>query len=311
MADGTSAGERLERLLHVFPAASAPAGVSIQALARELGVDRQTILDDLAEVTARSFYHPPGFGDDIQIHLEADRLSVWTTGAFERPVKLSPMEAFCLALGLRRDGAGSAGSSPRGDLLRRVEAHLATEGPPKESEEGIRAPDAGADPEGVRDLVSDCARARTPCWIRYLKPTDAEPEERRVHPYALVHAEGAWYLIGWCERSGGARAFRLDRVLDAARGEGEFEVRDDVDVESFLEGGRVYHADEETTVTVRYSAVVARWVEEWAPDVEKLEDGGVLVRHRVADPDWVVRHVLAYGGEAEVLEPEGVREMLA
>ncbi|MGD2067157.1 MAG: WYL domain-containing protein [Gemmatimonadota bacterium] len=311
MADGSSAAERLERLLHIFPAASVEGGVSTTELARELGVDRRVILDDLAEVTARSFYHPPGFGDDIQIHLEADRLSVWTTGAFERPVKLSPAEAFCLALGLRRDGVGSGGGAPHGDLLRRVEAHLATADLPEESLKGIRAADAGEDPEGVRDLITGCARTRTPCWIRYLKPTDTEPERRRVHPYALVHAEGAWYLIAWCERSGGGRAFRLDRVLDAARGEGEFEVRADVEVEAFLEGGRVYHADEDTVVTVRYSNVVARWVGEWARDVEKLADGGLLVRHRVADPDWVVRHVLAYGGEAEVLEPEAVRELLA
>jgi proteasome accessory factor C len=83
-----------------------------------------------------------------------------------------------------------------------------------------------------------------------------------------------------------------------------------VDVETFLEGGRVYHADQETEVVVRYSPRVARWVEEWAPDAEPSGSGGALVRHRVADPGWVVRHVLGYGGEAEVVEPAWVRGML-
>ncbi|MFC1575522.1 WYL domain-containing protein [Gemmatimonadota bacterium] len=34
---------------------------------------------------------------------------------------------------------------------------------------------------------------------------------------------------------------------------------------------------------------------------------GFTVTHRVADPHWIVRHVLQYGAEAEVLTPEEVR----
>src|SRR5690606_40411144 len=59
---------------------------------------------------------------------------------------------------------------------------------------------------------------------------------------------------------------------------------------------------DDVEVAVRYSPRIARWVEERAP-CERREDGSVVVRHRVADPRWVVRHVLQYGAEAEVLEP--------
>ena len=36
-------------------------------------------------------------------------------------------------------------------------------------------------------------------------------------------------------------------------------------------------------------------------------DGSVTETYQVADPHWIVRHVLQYGPEAEVVEPEEVR----
>jgi predicted DNA-binding transcriptional regulator YafY len=36
----------------------------------------------------------------------------------------------------------------------------------------------------------------------------------------------------------------------------------------------------------------------------------VVVRFRSASVDWLVRHVLQYGDQAEVLEPTGYREAL-
>lgn len=323
MAEGTpgaGAAERLERLLHILPAASHKGGARLDDLARALDVDVGTVLDDLTEVTARSYYHPAGSGDDIQITVDPERVQVWTTGAFKRPVRLSPLEAFCLALGLRGRALedGSAGGTEGGgrpggggfreSLLRRAERHLAAAPPPREAVEGVVATDTRPDPDGVRELLVACARDRMRCRIRYLKPGDGAPEARVVHPHAVAHAEGRWYALAWCETAEDVRVFRLDRILDGEACGGRFQRRDAGEVEAFLDGGRVYHADSETEVAVRYSPAVARWVREWAEDAAYGDDGSVLVRHRVADPGWVVRHVVAYGGEAEVVEPEGLRE---
>jgi predicted DNA-binding transcriptional regulator YafY len=58
---------------------------------------------------------------------------------------------------------------------------------------------------------------------------------------------------------------------------------------------------------VRYSARVAPWVLEHG-EAEVQDDGSVVVRLRVADSRWLVRHVLHFAGEAVVLEPEEMRE---
>ena len=68
------------------------------------------------------------------------------------------------------------------------------------------------------------------------------------------------------------------------------------------------HADEVVTANVAFSPRIARWLEERYPDGREAADGRYVVTFKVADPAWFVREVLQYGAEAEVLEPEGLRE---
>jgi predicted DNA-binding transcriptional regulator YafY len=63
-------------------------------------------------------------------------------------------------------------------------------------------------------------------------------------------------------------------------------------------------------VQVRVSGDVARWVRERYRDVEELEDGSVVLTVRTASVDWLVRTVLYYGDQAEVLGPPAYREAM-
>ena len=60
---------------------------------------------------------------------------------------------------------------------------------------------------------------------------------------------------------------------------------------------------------VRYGPRIARWLLERGAG-EADDDGSVVVTHEVADPRWLVRHVLQYGPDAEVLEREEVRGLV-
>ena len=68
------------------------------------------------------------------------------------------------------------------------------------------------------------------------------------------------------------------------------------------EHGRPYRPGEARETWVRYSPRIARWiVERYGCPLES--DGSARVRHVVADPRWVWRHVLSYGGEVVVDSP--------
>ena len=316
MTDGITAEARLERLLHILPAASRKDGVLISELAEALGTSPHRIEEDLREITNRIFYHPGGWPDDVSILLEGDRLRVFHARGFERPVRLNARETLCLALALRgaqaavRVGSGEA----RTELLRRAESHLGAGGWSGDETAPIHAQDHAPDATGIRETLLAAARDRRPCAIVYAKSGAEDLDARVVHPYALVLAGGDWYVVGWCAVKEGMRVFRLDRVLEAAETDGSFSVPDDFDAGAYVSAAQVYHAADDVEVRVRYSPRIARWVRERAAagmvGWEEESDGGVVIRHRVADPHWVVGHALHYGPDAEILEPEEFRAMV-
>jgi predicted DNA-binding transcriptional regulator YafY len=57
---------------------------------------------------------------------------------------------------------------------------------------------------------------------------------------------------------------------------------------------------------VRYSPKIARWIAE-REELEPDKDGSLTVTRPLSDHGWAIRHVLQYGAEAEVIEPEAVR----
>ncbi|HET9984978.1 MAG TPA: WYL domain-containing protein [Longimicrobiales bacterium] len=310
MAERATAEAQLERILYLLPAASGDEGRPLRELAAALGVTPAQVLADVAAVTAREYYHPAGSSPGLSILVENDRIRVGPRGAFERPVRLTPREALALGLGVRTLAAEARPARRPGllELAARLEAELVA--PDVEVPPPVVVVDAGdGGGDGLRTFLQESAAARRPVAIDYLKSGGAAPERRVVHPYVLVAAGGVWYVLGWCTAREAVRAFRLDRILDAWEAEGTYEVPADFDPAAYVAGGRVYRADEDVEVAVRYSPRIARWIVEQGP-AEALEDGGVLVRYRVADPEWLVRHVLQHGADAEVVGPAEVRELV-
>lgn len=329
-----TAAAQLERLLWLIPAASGKDGSRLEDLAAGMQASVDDLMRDVEALTARAFYHPAGSGDDLQVLIDEDRLKIWTGGELQRPGRLTVREALALGIGLRAGALKYGGnrSSRMLRLARRLEEELA--GVDVSELDRVHQVDLGQDPAGVRPVIEAAARDHRPLEIEYLKAAAQAPETRRVLPYALVHAEGAWYVIAeavahdpagapsdpesWRDRM---RAFRVDRVLRAQPLEGTFEVPADFDVEEHLTGGRVYRPRaqiEERAVDVRYAPAVARWIRErvssdaaWAASLRDEPDGSVVVTHRVADPAWLVGHVLQYGPDAEVVGPEEVRSLVA
>jgi proteasome accessory factor C len=286
-------------------------GASLEELSRVLGVGANQVFKDITQVTQRAYYQPTG-GDDLLLEIEGGRVTLFTPNAFHRPVRLSMAEAVCLGLALRGrlagrwEPGGEANAEPATlRLLTSLETTLSTI-PTEDVLARIEAADLRPDPAGIREVLSLALEAREECRLQYLKPGDDAPDHRTVRPYAMVHGEGQWYLLAWCTSSEGIRTFRMDRVLDAEPTGQRFPEPEAFDPESHIKGGRVFRADRKMAVKVRYSPAVARWIAE-REAAEPSGDGSLTVTYQVADPHWIVRHVLQYGPDAVVLEPEEVR----
>jgi predicted DNA-binding transcriptional regulator YafY len=316
------ASDQLERILFILPAAAHEEGVPLEELARALGVDAATILDDVEQVTARAYYHPGAFVDPFTILIDSERIQVDAPVEFTRPVRLNEREALALALGVRALALEQEEQRRRElcELAQRLERDLSV--PEINLQPRLASSEQMLDSAAVeidielgaddfRGIIASAIEERHICVVTYLKSGDAAPAERRIAPHKLVYARGRWYVIAEDTERESARLFRLDRMLRVEQTADRFEQADVSGMVEQIAGEREPFIAEEgdDEVTIRYSPRIARWIAE-QEIVQHVGDGGVRVRHQVSDPRWLVRHVLQYAGEA-VVETAPYRQLVS
>ena len=170
------------------------------------------------------------------------------------------------------------------------------------------------------ELLAACRQAirnRQRLDMVYYSAHNDETTQRTIHPYHLHNFRGEQHLIAWCELRQEIRQFFLGRVREyrLIPEERAFEVQA-VDVEAYLKRGLgALHGEPPMRVRIRFSPYQSRWIRErkfhTSQQLEELPDGGLILTMQVSGRSEVARWVLAYGGEAEVLEPDELRQEVA
>jgi proteasome accessory factor C len=116
--------------------------------------------------------------------------------------------------------------------------------------------------------------------------------------------------VAWAEDVGAWRHFRLDRIFAVRMTESRFEPRLDFQPmvkprDAFRPSGATDH------VTVRFRPDAAPWVTEFYTEHRRDEDGSVTVQFEATSADWLVRRVLEFGADAEVVGPVEYRAAVA
>ena len=216
---------------------------------------------------------------------------------FRASPRLTPLEARAIRLALDFVGPGIA-----------AEAHSAVASVRRKLEETFgqfelpQTPESEAETEEERLIATftEAIHEHRLVEVEYQKEGEQTWSQRLVEPYYLERQLPHWYVHTWDRTSEGERTFRLDRMRNAKLLEEEFEPRPGFEPHEFS------HA---RAVRILYSPEVARL------EVEKgaqLRRGGSAVAElRVGSVDWLVGEILAYRGEAVVLEPEDVRAAVA
>ena len=269
-------------------------------LARRFGVSEDQVLGDIRVLTDLSDDPSSSWLASLTAYQEGDRVGIVSRGPYRRPIRLTAEEVFVLQLALAAEAEAPS------DALRAL-ASFHERGSAQAITALAPLPVAQGDEGAVVNLARFAATERRRLRIVYVGADLAEPTERVVWLHEVVYAEGRYYLVSWCESAGDWRRFRAERVLEAELLDDRFERRADLPEvattrDLFDDRGDVVE------VEVRFSRAVARWIRERYPDARECEDGDVVVRFRAAGAGWVLRTVLQYGAEAEVLGPPAYRE---
>jgi proteasome accessory factor BC len=216
---------------------------------------------------------------------------------FRASPRLTPLEARAIRLALDFVGPGIA-----------AEAHSAVASVRRKLEETFgqfelpQTPEREVETEEER-LITTFTEARHQhrlVAVEYQKEGEQTWSKRLVEPYYLERKLPHWYVHTWDRTSEGERTFRLDRMRNANVLEERFEPRPGFDPHE-LSRARV--------VQILYRRDIARW--EIEKGARPLKGGEATAEVLAGSVDWLVGEILAYRGEAVVLEPADVRAAVA
>jgi proteasome accessory factor B len=149
----------------------------------------------------------------------------------------------------------------------------------------------------------------------YRKPASAAIEQRRVQPYHLANRESAWYLVGRDLDRAALRTYSLARMRSLAVSERRFERPADFSPEKFF--GKAFGAFVGTgdyRVTIRFRAAVADQIRErfWheSQEIRELPNGDIEFTVQLGGLDEILRWILGWAGDAEVIIPKELRELV-
>ncbi len=267
---------------------------TIEQVARAFHVTPQDVALDIRTLTLLGDHADAEWLLSLSVTQQGDRVAISSAGPFRRPIRLSPEEMLAVQVALAMD--------PEGLAIARKLAPLMTVSP---KEPAVAS--AGNTTDRYQLMAGAVAERRV---TELVYAGEGERAGRRwlIQPHQLVSWRGRVYVVAWCEEVSGWRHFRLGRIIDALPTEARFERR--ADFRPVADPGDLFRAAGTDTdpVRVRFSARVARRVQERYRDGEPQPDGSVIVTFTVSSMDWLVRRVLEYGADAEVVGPEAYRE---
>jgi predicted DNA-binding transcriptional regulator YafY len=271
-------------------------GRSLADLAGRYSVSPKQIAKDIGTLTTLCDHAEAEWLLSLSAWQQDDRVSVTSLGPFRRPILLSPDERLALQVALALHPEGAA-------LAAKLAAAGQLEGAPAAT--GPRAPRSPGDFPGV---FVDAANTHRCVEVLYVGEGGGAGRRSVIEPHELVGFESRTYVHAWDREGQGWRMFRLDRFLDVVPTGTAFDERDDF--QPVLGRGDLFRAPAAAveSVRVRFSPHVARWIRERYPRCEDDGNSGVIVTFLATSVDWLVRRVLEYGAEAEVIGPPAYRE---
>jgi predicted DNA-binding transcriptional regulator YafY len=134
---------------------------------------------------------------------------------------------------------------------------------------------------------------------------------RKIDPYFLMPRKDRLYIIGHDHKSNEIRTFRLSRFHSVKVLNSKF-IKDDINLENYLQNTwSIIRGEKRIHFRVKFNQQIARYIKEGeynvTPKLIDLPDGSLLFEVTVNDDREILKWILQYGPDAEIIEPEFYR----
>lgn len=160
--------------------------------------------------------------------------------------------------------------------------------------------------------LTESMLSQTACAISYHAFYKDETKEAEIGPLHFYENKGGLYLFALKITDNTIRSYAVERIRHIRKTDRHVDYPDNFDPEDRLNSAfDMIHGDP-ASVKIHFSKTVARYIKEkpWAKD-QKLkdhDDGSLTLSMTTSGYRDVKRWVMSWGKEAELLEPEGMRE---
>ncbi|NOZ84918.1 MAG: WYL domain-containing protein [Deltaproteobacteria bacterium] len=300
--------ERVRRILTALPKGLKKDGAFLEDEARSLGVTAGQLAKDLqAAMMAGRFPFSPD--DLIEVAMNGDKYKVYLEQKLEKPLRLTPEEAFSLIVAARffkglentLDGA-----------LEKIESVLDNSGRKKIRDLGRKMQLSSEEGDSsVLDLLEQAIETRRQVLIEYRTGGSGEITKRHFAPYSLLNISGNWYIVGFCALRNNIRILKTDRIIKCLPVNKGFEMPDDFDPD-FHRRTLLARNFQGMKAKIRLTGEMALMAKENPAGLDLKEEpgGSIIVTVSGGGLDWLSAWTLARGEDATVLEPEELRQKI-
>ncbi|MDD2251692.1 MAG: transcriptional regulator [Dehalococcoidales bacterium] len=146
---------------------------------------------------------------------------------------------------------------------------------------------------------------------------DAETAANRIiEPYFIEPAASgrSCYVIAYCQLKKEIRTFKVERIQTVYITNETYEIPEDFDANQYLSSslGIMVTGEELTKIELKFRRKISRIIEEsvWHPSqkLEKNRDGSLVMTMEVSQSPELVKWVLGWGDNVEVVSPQWFRD---
>ncbi len=161
--------------------------------------------------------------------------------------------------------------------------------------------------------IQQCITSKNALDIEYLSLNN-EVIKRTINPYKLYMYNNAWFVLGFDETKGDIRYFKINRIQKFEIQNRKFRVSLYYNESNYLdEYGMKNNGDWypiKLKLTGNYAMIVKERIYGKDQEIEVIDNKTTILSCKMQNENNILKFVLGYGVDCEVLEPEWLKEKI-